>query len=419
MCWKELHPSQRSRGESELQCKKKSGEKERMGNKISKRQQIVKNTAIVFLVILLILTFFSNTIMNITLPEAVVAEINRDVITAQITGEGIAEAENLYSIVMSESRVIDSIPVTVGQEIKQGDVICYLQGEESDALADAVSRKEAMELEYNKLVLNNHVTETELQTLLTNGITLQECQTKLASVQDEQKYDQMLTHLLALMDIYSQYQEIQKQNELIGKYTAASMGTSLVSPLDGTIVEIQAVPGKRAEQNTIVAAVLPAGQKLYLEVPLEASDAEAITETADVQILSPSYLTQTSLILRDIQNDISSSENRKLVTFCIEGDEVSIGQPLTVEMNKRSEEYELVVPNAAIRKDKNGTYVLKVIQESSSLGNRYYAEQVYVEVLNQDEKQTAVSGALYGDEYLITESNRPIEDGQQVRLIDQ
>lgn len=389
-----------------------------MGNKISRRQQIVKNIAIVFLVILLILTFFSNTIMNMTLPEAAVAEINRAVIATEITGEGIAEAESLYSIVMSESRVIDSIPVTVGQEIKQGDVICYLQGEESDALADAVSRKEAMELEYNKLVLNNHVTETELQTLLTNGITLQECQAKLVSIQDEQQYDQMLTHFLALMDIYSQYQEIRKQSELIEKYTAASMGTSLVSPLDGTIVEIQAVPGKRAEQDTIVAAVLPAGQKLYLEVSLEASDAEAITETADVQILRPAYLTQTSLTLQDIRNDISS-ENRKLVTFCIEGDEVLIGQLLTVEINKKSEEYELVVPNGAIRKDKNGTYVLKVIQESSSLGNRYYAEQVYVEVLNQDEKQTAVSGALYGDEYLITESNRPIEDGQQVRLIDQ
>ena len=210
--------------------------------------------------------FFSNTIMNITLPEAVVAEINRDVITAQITGEGIAEAENLYSIVMSESRVIDSIPVTVGQEIKQGDVICYLQGEESDALADAVSRKEAMELEYNKLVLNNHVTETELQTLLTNGITLQECQAKLSAVQDEQQYDQMLIHLLALMDIYSQYQEIRKQNELIEKYTAASMGTSLASPLDGTIVEIQAVPGKRAEQDSTVSGLGKRGQRLAAAV---------------------------------------------------------------------------------------------------------------------------------------------------------
>ena len=390
-----------------------------MGNKISRRQQIVKNIAIVFLVILLILTFFSNTIMNMTLPEVAVAEINRAVIAAEITGEGIAQAENLYSIVMSESRVIDSIPVTVGQEIKQGDVICYLQGEKSDALAEAVSRKEAMELEYNKLVLNNHVTETELQTLLTNGITLQECQAKLSAVQDEQQYDQMLTHLLALMDIYSQYQEIRKQNELIEKYTAASMGTSLVSPLDGTIVEIQAVPGKRAEQDSAVAVVLPAGQKLYLEVYLEASDAENITDTTDIRILSPAYLTQTSLTLQDVRNDAGSSENRKLVTFCIEGDEVSIGQLLTVQINKKSEEYELVVPNGAIRKDKNGTYVLKLIQESSSLGNRYYAEQVYVEVLNQDEKQTAVSGALYGDEYLITESSRPIEDGQQVRLIDQ
>ena len=40
-----------------------------MNENTKKRREWIKNAAIVFLVIMLILTFFSNTIMNYSLPE--------------------------------------------------------------------------------------------------------------------------------------------------------------------------------------------------------------------------------------------------------------------------------------------------------------------------------------------------------------
>ena len=63
--------------------------------------------------------------------------------------------------------------------------------------------------------------------------------------------------------------------------------------------------------------------------------------------------------------------------------------------------------------------MLKLVQESSSLGNRYYVEKVEVEIIAESDTQKAISGALYGDEYLIIDSNAPITDGQQVRLVEE
>ena len=51
--------------------------------KVSKREW-VKTAAIIFLAILLVLTFFSNTIMNATLPEVAAQQIEGGTINAKI-----------------------------------------------------------------------------------------------------------------------------------------------------------------------------------------------------------------------------------------------------------------------------------------------------------------------------------------------
>ena len=48
-----------------------------------KKREVIKNIAIVFLVIMLILTFFSNTIMNRTLPEVNTQSVTSGPVTTQ------------------------------------------------------------------------------------------------------------------------------------------------------------------------------------------------------------------------------------------------------------------------------------------------------------------------------------------------
>ena len=54
----------------------------------SKKRELIKTIAIIFLVILLLLTFFSNTIMNRSLPEVATQSIVGGTINAKIRGSG-------------------------------------------------------------------------------------------------------------------------------------------------------------------------------------------------------------------------------------------------------------------------------------------------------------------------------------------
>ena len=58
----------------------------------------VKNAAIIFLAVLLVLTFFSNTIMNRTLPEVATQSVTSGSITARVRGTGTVAANGSYQV---------------------------------------------------------------------------------------------------------------------------------------------------------------------------------------------------------------------------------------------------------------------------------------------------------------------------------
>lgn len=53
---------------------------------------------------MLVLTFFSNTIMNASLPEAAVQYVQSGAITTQIRGTGTISAKETYEVKTSTSR---------------------------------------------------------------------------------------------------------------------------------------------------------------------------------------------------------------------------------------------------------------------------------------------------------------------------
>ena len=83
----------------------------------------VKNVAIIFLAVMLVLTFFSNTIMNMSLPEAAVQYVQSGAITTQIRGTGTITAKETYEVKTDTSRKVQSVLVTTGQQVKVGDVL--------------------------------------------------------------------------------------------------------------------------------------------------------------------------------------------------------------------------------------------------------------------------------------------------------
>ena len=125
-----------------------------MNEKGTKRREWVKTAVIIFLTVMLILTFFSNTIMNYSLPEVAAQYVQSGTITAKIRGVGTVESGDPYEVKTKlTGRTIESVNVKAGDEVQKGDVLFVLKDdEESTDLTAAKDELELAEIAYDKVV---------------------------------------------------------------------------------------------------------------------------------------------------------------------------------------------------------------------------------------------------------------------------
>ena len=105
--------------------------------KYQKRKDRIKNIAIIFLVIMLLLTFFSNTIMNYSLAEVETTYAEPGSLTTKIRGEAYVEAREPVNVSSKNEREILKVLVKDGDKVKKGQALFVLAGESS---ADALRR---------------------------------------------------------------------------------------------------------------------------------------------------------------------------------------------------------------------------------------------------------------------------------------
>ena len=119
----------------------------------AKRREIIKTLLIIFLAALLLLTFFSNTIMNRALAEISTERVTAGELTERIRGSGMVEAEQSYEVSVDENRTVDKINIKAGQKVVEGDVLFVLGSGQEQSLTAAENELATLELEYNKLLL--------------------------------------------------------------------------------------------------------------------------------------------------------------------------------------------------------------------------------------------------------------------------
>lgn len=115
----------------------------------------VKNVAIVFLAVLLVLTFFSNTILNRSLPEVATRSIAGGSITARIRVTGTVAANQSYQVMFDQSRRVRTVNVRVGQTVSAGDVLFVLADGESTELESARETLSQLQRSYQERIISN------------------------------------------------------------------------------------------------------------------------------------------------------------------------------------------------------------------------------------------------------------------------
>ncbi|MBP8640772.1 MAG: HlyD family efflux transporter periplasmic adaptor subunit [Oscillospiraceae bacterium] len=115
-----------------------------------KKRGWVKDAAIIFLAVMLALTFFSNTIMNHSLPEVAAQYVQSGAINAKIRGTGTVTANESFEVKSEQVREVLSVPVQVGDEVKVGDTLLLFSDAESTELKTAQKELDDLMLKYQQ-----------------------------------------------------------------------------------------------------------------------------------------------------------------------------------------------------------------------------------------------------------------------------
>lgn len=562
-----------------------------------KRREWVKTAAIVFLSILLVLTFFSNTIMNYSLPEVAAQYIQSGTITAKIRGTGTVESSDPYKVQVKETRTVESVLVKVGDEVQKGDPLFTLADKESQELTDAQKQLNTALLNFEKQILSGTISNTavnnaqsgrvssiagyqskivaaeteiekwqaevdyatdklnhlgatkdqladsgdpdttaeqnkvnEAQNNLNNdeikiaydkiaewsskkaecdaliakhdeGIAgsvsgndivnqvsegdyklaiynsqqyanhikeyqdfinnnpdkvtnfnnlqkaLADAQIALANKQASKNNDQtsvntqvrnwtlektareaklkeaqdnktqLLADIAAELDLSTQLKDINEQREKIAELAANATGATIEAPISGTVTAVNVTAGQDTPVDSPIATMQPEGKGYTMSFSVTNDQAKKLSVGIVADLVNSWRYDDVTVTLASIKPDTTDPSQKKLLTFDVTGS-VTAGQSLNVAVGDKSANYDQIVPNSAIREDNNGKFILYVESKSSPLGNRYIARRADIEVLASDDTQSAISGGLYGYEFVITTSTKPVEAGQQVRLAE-
>ncbi len=549
----------------------------------SKKREWVKTAAIIFLAVMLVLTFFSNTIQNYSLPEVATQYVQSGTITAKIRGTGIVESGDPYEIKVTETRKVSGVAVHVGDTIQKGDIICYLEDKESDELKEAREALERAQTAYEKALLTTDVTadvvqaangnispdsyrqqissyqqaiasdekwvkywtdevvrltqvvsDYEMQISVTpdntedvsketealdkakkaaenavNALTaaknektaadaraayyltvsgnaaadeeyaelavkanqaqkavneaeeannaaqlaltkaqqaldakkgnsgtissltsqqngykleLHSAQKELESVKAEKEkkekaLEELVNRIASAYNLEEYQTAVAKAQEQVDELTAKAVDATVTADISGTVTAINVTSGGSTSADTPVAVLQPEGKGYTMSFSVTNEQARKLAVGDRADLVNAWRYDDVEVTLSSIKPDKTEPGQKKLLTFDVTGG-VTAGQTLNISVGQKSANFDLIVPNSAVREDNNGKFILIVESKSSPLGNRYVATRIDVEVLASDDTQTAITGALYGYEYVITTSSAPVEAGKLVRLAD-
>ncbi|NCC75876.1 MAG: efflux RND transporter periplasmic adaptor subunit [Clostridia bacterium] len=198
---------------------------------------------------------------------------------------------------------------------------------------------------------------------------------------------------------FEQFKSTQGVNEIKADY-------------EGRISKLTLADGATINTAEAVAVIDDAQARYDLRatIPAEQAQTLVIGDRADVSMGNIGW---AQAILREIREDKDQPGVVKQLVFDVEG-EVALGQQVSINIYKQGRNYDMIVPNAAIRQDASGSFVLAMRQKNGPLGSRYTLERVSVTILESDSTRSAISGTLDWGMPIVTAANKPVEAGSRV-----
>ncbi len=366
----------------------------------NKKRDIIKNVLIIFLAALLVLTFFSNTIMNKSLAEISTERVSSGKLTERLRGSGMVESNQSYGVTVEGNKVVDTVKVKTGKEVEKGDVLFTVGTGESEELTEAEDALALLELEYQKSLLTPPADYTAENQAIKNArddlsIAVQKRDSAVANQGNVQAAKDNYNYNKSQLNYYTKL-----QTKLTAVISAIDTDEYITAPAEYT--------GELIEYKNALSDAQEAYQSAYsyymsLIGGGMSSDFQGTTQGKD-DIMPRDYEMPTENDIPDVSEEEIASAKADMESKKAEMD--------TAEENYDTLKYNLRSDYASQLADAESN-----IDWYTSLVDEYEAnnagEEMTIEQLNED--VTAKQRVL---EDLITELNKTMKDNDNQSKID-
>lgn len=209
-------------------------------------------------------------------------------------------------------------------------------------------------------------------------------------------------------------EEIQKKQRKIEEFIDSK--GQIKAPVDGVVVDTGLQAGDRIQD----------GRQLRLAVGGLEMKAQIDRETAGAGLLKKGAMMQVKLAgqSNNVETEVEDlnhlAEDGKIqVTAGMPEGQGRLGDLVSFTANIESGIYPCVIPIEALREDNEGYYCLAAEPEKTILGEELKAVRIQVDVLEKSSSAAAVSGPVTKEMKLITESGKPVSEGDRVRVVEE
>ena len=231
----------------------------------------------------------------------------------------------------------------------------------------------------------------------------------------QQRTDSRTAQSDALSDQQTE-EKIEEQRKKIEKLKAADDTKEIKATGTGIISGITAKAGDKVSKESPIASIQLADSGYEMTCTIDKKDAMKLKVGNEA---SPENVWEDDVtgVVRSIKADPTDPNQKSVVKFNIKGS-VQAGQTIQLAVGDKAGKYDTVVPNNAVKEDSNGKFVYVVNVKATPLGNRYIVDKVKVDVVASDSNNSAIQGEVGEYSNIVTNSSKPLDNGQQVRLAE-
>ena len=212
--------------------------------------------------------------------------------------------------------------------------------------------------------------------------------------------------------------EMAKLKKQIDELEKQAKVTAITAPASGYIYNISVSSGDTLTSKMVITYILPETDRICsVSFQFTAQAAQGIMVGMPLDVTSGFI---EGCTVTGIKPDPDNPRGYKIVKCMVDGNDAWPGEEITVNAGKGNDNYKCVVPSSAVSEDNNGSFIYVIVGSSTPLGDKYTVKRVDVTVEATDGSATAIKGEGLDkyDVMIVVRAEKPLEDGQRVRLED-